>query len=227
MSVSIYRNILNGEMKRFGKFGKRIVDNLSVKGISINLVYNPQKQICINEMNKSDTLIFISHGSANAIFHRYCFGKKLDQILFDVNNISQLKGKKVIAISCGTARILGDVACQSTNGCKVYLGFLNRIHFSKKNKKPSSAKYHNFIISCYKDTFEQTIQDAIEYNWSFQKLKLVLEMELKRNIALRTQEFKDRNYSQYNNLGIGQSIFAVMNVANNIVLFGDGQQKVG
>jgi hypothetical protein len=226
MSISIYRNILNSEMKRFGKFGKILTEELLDKGISINLVYNAIKKVCLEEMLVTDTLIFITHGSSHAIFHRFGHGKTNDQILLNKENVDCLKGKKVIAISCGTARNFGVDAYGNGEGCKVYLGFINRIHFTKKNQKKSSEKYHLFIGSCYKDTFYHVIQQAILNNWNFEKIKLVLEIELMQTVTSRALEFQDIKPKSYLNHGIDQAILAVSSVANNIRLFGNGEETI-
>ncbi|MBP2002390.1 hypothetical protein J2Z69_003463 [Paenibacillus shirakamiensis] len=227
MSISIYRNVLNSEMKRFGKFGKRLAEELEGKGFSIKLVFNPIKRVCLSEMLEADTLIFITHGSATEIFHRFDHGKTNHQILLDKKNIECLRDKKVIAISCGTARNLGDEAYKNGEGCKVYLGFANKIHFTKLNKKEASAKYHVFIGDCYKDTFQYVIKEAILNNWTFTKIKLALETELMRTVTSRALEIQKARPQLYTNHGIGQAILAVSNVANNIKIFGNGNELIG
>lgn len=220
MTVTIYRNILNQEMKSFGKFSKKLAENLE-----ISLVYNSHKKLCLDEMANHDTLIFISHGSAHEIFHRFDHRFDRHQILVNRDNVKVLSDKKVIAISCGTARDLGSIACNNF-GCKAYLGFFNKIHFDKKNRMPASKKYHLFVTNCYKDTFYTVLENAIKNSWTFAKLKAVLEIELKKTVTERALELKHSKPDFYKNVGIDQAILAVSNVANNIGLFGDFQEKV-
>lgn len=226
MSISIYRNILNREMKRFGRFGKIIVEEVGLHGISIKLVYNAIKEVCLKEMLDSETLIIISHGSSNSIYHRLGHGKMDDQILLEKKNLRHLKGKKIIAISCGTARNLGPEAYNSGEGCKVYLGFLNKIHFTKKNNIPASIKYHVFIGDCYKEVFHFVIREAILNNWNFEKIKAVMEIELMRTVTSKAIKIQNEKPLFYRNHGIGQAILAVSNVANNIKLFGNGKERI-
>jgi hypothetical protein len=220
MTVTIYRNILNQEMKNFGKFSKKLAENLQ-----ISLVFNPHKKLCLDEMVNHDTLIFISHGSAHEIYHRFDHQTNRHQILVNRDNVKVLNDKKVIAISCGTARDLGLIACKDY-GCKTYLGFFNKIHFDKKNKMPASKKYHLFVTSCYKDTFYSVLENAIKNSWTFAKLKVVLEIELKKKVTERALEINKSKPEYYKNIGIDQAILAVSNVANNIGLYGDCQEKV-
>lgn len=225
MSIGVYRNILNQEMKRFGKFGKKIVHNLNLKGIDIKLIFEPKLTRCIYELNNHETLILISHGSPDGIYHKY--DKKLDnhQSLVNSSNLHLLTGKKVIAISCATARELGKIACED-GGCTSFLGFYNKIHFNKKNGKNPSIRYHMFISDCYKDTFSEVLERAILHNWSFNKIKLVLERELKRIVVTRAQDISEKYPRYYQVHGIEQSVIAVSHVAENIHIFGDGKQKI-
>lgn len=220
MSVTIYRNILNQEMKSFGKFGKKIAEKLK-----LSMIYNAKKELCLEEIIKHDTIIFITHGSAYAIFHSFDHRYERHQILVNRENIETLRNKKVIAISCGTARNLGAIAC-GEYGCKTYLGFYNKIHFDKKNKVPSSKKYQMFIANCYKDTFNEVLESAIKNSWTFSKLKLVLEIELRKTVTERALNLQQDKPEFYKNVGIDQAILAVSNVADNIGLFGDSQEMV-
>jgi hypothetical protein len=220
MSVMFYRNILNKEMKSFGKFSKKIAEKLGA-----NIVYSANKSKCISELKKHNTIIFISHGSANEIFHRYYHGSETHQILVNRENINILDEKKVIAISCGTGKNLGKMACDESN-CKVYLGFFNKIHFDKKNKQPTTKKYTIFVKDCYKDTFSSVLENAITNSWTFEKLKLVLEIELKKNVGTRALELGRKSPKLYQQIGIDQAILAVSNVAENICLYGDVKEKI-
>ncbi|KAB0442317.1 hypothetical protein [Lysinibacillus fusiformis] len=225
MTVGIYRNRLNQEIKRFGKFGKKIVESLNEKGITTELIFNPKVTKCILELKKHDTIVIISHGSADSIYHKFDGNKMNHQVLINESNLDILNEKKVIAISCGTARELGELACTSA-GCKTYLGFYNKIHFNKKNGNEPSLKYHMFISECYKDSFKEVLEMAIENNWTFNKLKLVMERELKKTVVERATNVREKHPRYYFAHEFDQSIIAVSDVANNIHLFGDKNEKV-
>lgn len=228
MTIGFYRNILNQEIKNFAKFSKKIVNKVNkmeIPGFEIGLIYNAKKEYCLKEIEKYDTVIFISHGSAKEIYHKYDFKEKKHQILLEESNIDLIKDKKVIAISCGTARELGPIACQ-IGACKVYLGFYNKIHFDKQNKSKASKKYYRFVGECYKDTFEYVIEQAIINEWTFEKTKEVLKIELRRNVTHRALTIKKTRPLYYKNNGLDQAILAVVDVANNTIVYGDSSEKV-
>lgn len=225
MSIGIYRNILNREMKRFGKFGKNIVTNLNGNNIEAELIFTPKLNNCLTKIRKHETIVFITHGSAENIYHKFDLKNSQHQVLIGKNNISILKGKKVIAISCGTARVLGENACKHA-GCITYFGFYNKIHLDKLNGNEPSLKYRMFISQCYKDTFEDVLQMALENKWTFSKLKIVMERELKKTVVSRAKLVNEEYPRYYKSHEYEQSILAVSNVASNIYLYGDEKEKV-
>ena len=232
MSIAIYRNKLNQEMKRFGKFCNSITDNLAGL-IGISLIFNENKSECLEHMKNHDTIIIVSHGGASEIYHRYGFDISRNQVLIssvDIHNnipnvIEAIKNKKIIAISCGTATSLGEVAC-AVGGCKTYLGFKHKIHFDKINKANPSHRYHEFLSKCYKEAFSIAIERGIRESWSFNKFKLVLKVELEKNVTKKALEIKSSKPNFYKNHGIDQAVIAVTNVSNDIHIFGDATQAI-
>lgn len=225
MSIAFYRNMLNKEIKNFAKFSKDIVCKFFESEKNVAMIYDAKKDFCLLEIEKYDTLVFISHGSKNEIYHRFDFKNKNHQVLLNQSNINILNNKKVIAISCGTARELGPIACEEGN-CKVYLGFYNKIHFDKLNKINPSKKYHNFVSHCYKDTFRNVIEQAITNEWTFGKTKEVLKIELRKVVTSRALAIKKERPRYFKNNGLEQAILAVIDVANNTYIFGDQNEKV-
>ncbi|OQD35997.1 hypothetical protein B1K97_00455 [Bacillus toyonensis] len=191
----------------------------------MDIIYSAHKSYCLNEIQKYDTIIIVSHGGPDAIYHKYDFKNSRHQILLNKDNLGILKDRKIIAISCATARELGREACKS-GGCKAFLGFYNKIHFDKLNKEIASRKYRFFVWECYKDTFAQVIEEAIKNNWTFGKLKEVLNIELRRAVTARALEIKRKKPKFYKSHGLDQAILAVTDVSNNINVFGDEQEKV-
>ncbi|GGH11322.1 hypothetical protein [Paenibacillus segetis] len=224
MSIVFYRNRLNREMKRFGKFSRLIVGNLE-EHHPVSMIYNPYKQKCLEEMSTHETIILITHGSPNELYHKYDHKNNDHQVLLNKDNAHLLKGKKVISISCATARSFGKEVCEN-DGCKVFLGFSNKIHFDKKNKKNASRDYRVFIGGCYKDAFSSVIEQAILNNWSFDKIKIVLGIELRNIVVTRAINMKSTKPNYFKNNGLDQAVFAVTNLSNNIMLFGDSQENI-
>ncbi|MEK4462835.1 hypothetical protein MHB56_11350 [Paenibacillus sp. FSL H8-0315] len=211
-------------MKRFGKFSKAITQNL-MEIQPINIIYNPYKQKCLDEMSMHETVIIITHGGPEEIYHKYDFKNKQHQVLLNKENISLLEGKKIISISCATGRIFGKEAWE-TGKCKVFLGFHSKIHFDKKNKSEVTKSYRNFIGSCYKDVFGFVIEQSILNNWSFDKIKTVLGIELRNTVISRALSLRNERPQHYVNIGLDQAIFAVTNLSNNIVIYGDAREKI-
>jgi len=225
MSVVIYRNMLNAEMKRFGEFSKTIANNLKHNNIETSIIFDDKKYRCLSNIQNHNTIIFIAHGSADTIYHKYDHKYDNHQPLINKENASVLKDKKVIAISCGTAKILGPYACTYA-GCKVYLGFLHKIHFNKKNEKPCSKKYREFLTICYKNCFAEIIEKAILEKWNFSKLALILKLKLNKTVVERAQLISKSKPMYYRYHGFDQAILAVTNVADNINVFGNDREIV-
>lgn len=226
MTVAMYRNRLNAEMKRFGNFTKRISNDLTALGIQSYIVFDDNKYRCLAQMKLYDTLIFVSHGRADTIYHKYDHINENHQPLINLDNCDILSEKKVIAISCGTAKKLGNYACNKGH-CKVYLGFFHKIHFDKVNKKKPSKKYIAFLTICYKECFSETIERAIVERWSFNKFKLFLKQKLQETVVNRANALSMSKPKFYKYHGIDQAVLAVMNVSDNIIIYGNPSEIVG
>lgn len=236
MSIAILRNKLNKEIKRFGKFSKTIAQDMNSRNIPVDVIFEQKKSICLSKIKKYDTIVIITHGNDDVLYHKYDFKLGHHQDLINsklINNSVELqntfKNKKIIAISCRTARVLGPAMCH--NGCcKAYLGFYNQIHFDKYNNRNNgyriSKEYCDLVNSCYKEVFTSVIEQAIVNRWSFNKLKNVLEIELKQKIINKSISFDCVKSSYYRKDIVGQAIIAVTDVANNIMVFGDSTEIV-
>lgn len=129
MAVVFFRNQLDSNMKRFGKFSKNIVERFP-RGQKVKIVYSPKKIDYILSLTPKDTFVIIAHGSSKEIYHRFIKHGAIHQNLLDTVTLPSSAGK-IIAISCGTARELGP-AYVERGICKAYLGFSTKLHFDKK-----------------------------------------------------------------------------------------------
>jgi hypothetical protein len=226
MSVLIYRNMLNGDMRRFSRISRKIVNGN--QGLRVTVNYEPKKIKFLYDIETHDTIIIFSHGSYDSIYHRFNTSDTTKiQTLIDNSNMDVLIDKKVIAISCGSAKSLGILAI--AYGCKAYLGFKGRIHYGiKGTHKVPSNKYHQFLKRCYKDTFEEIITEAIKFNWTFGKLEIVLGIALNNRVITELQKLlEERGVKYYYKYKFDMSVVAVAKVVDNIVLHGSKQVTVG
>lgn len=220
MTVLLFRNYLNREMKRFGKFLKRIEQSRdSSDENDFRLIFSPYVKDYYQALKENDTIIVVAHGSHDALFHKYDFKNKNHQILFDGNNLDLLSNNKIIAFSCGTATSLGKLATSGKH-CEVYLGLKHRLHFDKKNGNNCSGEYHQYLVNLYSKVFEEITTQAIENKWSFKKFERVLSLEL-RSTVMKTSDVLKKSDSFYHIDSKVQAILAVTNVAANIDILGN------
>lgn len=226
MAIVFFRNQLDANMKRFGKFSKRIVKNLSPKH-PVSVIYSPKKVHYISQLNSNNTFIIISHGSEKEIFHRFIeFDADNHQILLDLINPPSNAGK-IIAISCGTARVLGPEYVKRKL-CKAYLGFSTKLHFDKKQSKYQfvSPYYSRELKEIYKSVFEKVLSKAISKSWTFEKTARVMAFELKQT-AMRRVDYIKKTYPHYYEVKeINQIIVAITSVANGIKVLGNPYETV-
>lgn len=225
MSVIFFRNQLDANMKRFGKFSKRIVHELSAN-YPVKVIYSSKKIEYISSLNSNDTFVIISHGSSKKIYHRFIKYGANHQSLLDTTNPPQNAGN-IIAISCGTARELGP-AYVERGICKAYLGFSTKLHFDKKDSKYSfvSPYYSRELKEIYKSVFEKVLLEAISNSWSFGKTARVMDYELRKIAIQRVLNIKQKYPHYYIAKEIVQILVAVTSVSNGIVVLGDTNQKV-
>lgn len=213
-------------MKSFGGFLKSIQGICNSNGITTSTVYSQKKIHYLESFNSNDTCIIVAHGSPDSIYHRFDHNYHRHQILIDLNNLNNLNGGKIIAISCACARKLGPESVTSGN-CKVFLGFMNAIHFDKKDKNKRVCKYYEqYIKEIYKAVFYKVLTSAVLGNWTFEKLADRLEWELKREAMINAKAEREKNERAYIGRGINETIVAVTDVASSIRVFGDGSQTI-
>lgn len=227
MSVYIFRNKLNQEMRTFGSFTNNIVSEAKDTGIDVDVVFSPFKDDYLENFHSGNTYIIISHGSYSGIYHKYDRSYiPQHQVLVDINNLGRLQQTKIIAISCGTAKILGPQSV-SQGGCESFLGFVNAIHFDKKDKQCDVCKYYTlYIRELYKRVFSKVLSKAVIEKWTFKKLARVLEWELKQEAVKSAENEKRKGKHAYFGRGIEQSIFAVTSSAASIKIFGNGNATI-
>ncbi len=222
MVIKLFKNRLDDSMKRFGSFLSNI-QKKSTQQQSIELISDDKKQTYLKKITSDGTNIFVCHGAADSLYHRYHCSPK--QVLIDKN--SKKKLGKVIAISCGTGRELGKKLVDE-GYCSVYLGFNSKLHFNKKSSsvKYVSSYYSQYLKELYKEVFEEVLTKAIDNTWTFDKTARVLEWELRRKAVVKAQLKKEKHPHFYKVREINQTIVATTNVAKNIVVHGDRNNTV-
>lgn len=221
MGVMLFRNKKDDNMKRFGKFLKYISEKSAKQ--NLRLISSSDRNEYLKNIDENGTNIFVCHGSADSLYHRYhC---KNPEVLIDIS--TSLKMGKVIAISCGTGKNLGKVLVNN-KCCSVYLGFKSKLHFDKKESKFDyiSPYYSQYLKELYKEVFEEVLIKAIDNSWIFEKIARVLEWELRRKSVLKAQFKKEKYPHFYEVREINQTVVAATNVAKNIVVYGNGKEKI-
>ncbi len=220
MSVLLYRNICDKDMNSFFSI-PNIIHTKKSDGLKIELFSNRVKKLMIDKIPLFDTLIFVTHGDKENLYHSY----ENDDPLISLENIDLLNKKKVIAISCATANILGKVACEGQ--CLVYLGMKYNIHRNiKNNVRDTTTNFVNLIDNIYKNAFSHVLLLALEDNYTFSKLKTIMEIELNKEVYKQNQIEKEKNLRQYNLCKLNFTIEAVTNVVDNIIIHGNEKLKI-
>ncbi|WP_061591958.1 hypothetical protein [Streptococcus sanguinis] len=222
MPIVLFKNRLDGNMKRFGSFLKEI-QKKSIRRQNISLISGDKKRDYLSNIDSSGTNIFVCHGSKDSLYHRFHCSPK--QVLLDTT--TKLSLGKVIAVSCGTGRSLGKELVKNGN-CKVYLGFNTKLHFDKRNSQQTyiSPYYSQYLKEFYKEVFEDVLIKAIDSSWTFEKTRRVLEWELRKESVFKAQIKKVEYPHFYKTKEINQTVVAVTSVAKNIVIHGNGDEKV-
>lgn len=223
MSIGIYRNMFDRDIKKFGIFANEIKEKCVRNDIEI--VYSIDRQLCVESLKKHNIIIIITHGDTDAMYHRYRCPIEKRMTLIDCWKVHNdpdvrtlLADSIIIAISCATTRELGKAVINDSD-CTGYIGFRNNIHFNRNDGIDASDFYFNFISSCYQDVFSKTITDAINNEWSLFKFSTMLKMNALLRVTRNARELISESPNDYKKHGISYAIKAVVNVANNIETF--------
>lgn len=219
MSILIYKNVSDSGMKAFFSIPDLIVQES--KNEELEVFSHRTKSSFYEKIKDFSTLIFVTHGDKENIYHNYYE----DDSLISLTDLDKLNNKKIIAISCATAATLGKEACDSN--CLVYLGMKHSIHRDIKNndRAPENA-YIRMIDNVYKNAFSKSLTISIDRNFTFNKIKNILEIELIKHVEESNRLEKERNSRQYNLCKLKYTIEAVTNVVNNLLLHGNGELTI-
>lgn len=219
MSILIYKNNSDKDLKRLFSIPDEV--NKSVSEVDITIFNGRNKDRFYEQLSRFTTVIFVTHGDPNNIYHSLFDDDKL----IELGNIQLLDSKKVISISCCTAKELGKSACN--NECLVFLGMRHKLHMDIQDKNIiPEIHYINFVETIYKDVFSKCLVEAINKDFTFNKLKNMLEIELSREVQRKSDELKSCKARLYETNKIQYSIPAVLHVVNNILVHGNDQLKI-
>lgn len=230
MAILINRPILNKSLKRFGRF---------LKGLdyhpSTTVLLSPNRNIIKSHITQNDTLVFLSHGSEDKIYHKHDSVGSNCQILLDKSNIGLLKDKKVFSISCLTGIELGKEAI--SKDCKVYLGLNRYMEFEPSHKKISRMKkiggkstekfkierkdyYMRVLEERYKKVFYEVLDEAIIGKKSFKWVKLACEKRFARESQLNdiNEELVEKAHLRFAQMSL-------RHLSQSFVLQGDPFEK--
>lgn len=210
--------MLNKNISRFSIFLKK----LHLKHDNTHYIHSAIKNDFIKDLEKFDSIILCAHGSREEIYHRMSYtSQKQHQILLAENNVSYLKNKNIIAISCSSAHTLGEKAINK--GCKSYLGFKRNIHFQRKNKNTPKL-FYNLLRKCYIDVFYKVLDIAITQKLTIGSIKLILKNELSIEIDRVCSDFESNNFRLYKKYYLNELYTTIADVIANIEVLGDSKE---
>jgi len=221
MKIAAYQNISDREIKKICE----IADLLQSSFMDIDLISLRKCDNALNRLKEYETLIFFTHGSPTTLYHS--FNDQIALINSEDDTIKILNNKKVIAISCSTASVLGKKACEEE--CIVYLGMNKRLHFDilqDGENIEGTKNYQDFLKNIYYNAFSTALIIGFNNNVSFEKLKNIMKIELDKEVYKQNETIKQKNQRNYQLNKFQFSLNAVLHVSENIVVHGDSSQQL-
>ncbi len=228
MNIGIYRS-RDSKILNNSAFSEKIFQK--VKNIhSVDMIIDEDVNTCKQKIMRSDLVILFSHGSYQGMFHRFldndgCELKNIEWLIGTEKNPEIFSGKKVIAFSCMTAMRdingIGEKVIKD-HSCKVYFGFENYINRNLPEdylaKIPSDIDTKNFISSIYASVFSQTLNEAVERNFSFKKFAQLTKLLLLKSIKKKLQD----EFSNHVDFSMHlKGAIPVIETAESIIVLGD------
>lgn len=124
------------------------------------------------KIEKADVVIFCTHGAPNEILKyqpRPNHDKK-EYVLIDSSNIGILEGKKVLALCCDSARILGPLSVSGERRSQAYIGFDKPIVYDDG----FAPQTKNIVYVAYKKAFRDSIEYAIRTKCTVKEYRSIL-----------------------------------------------------
>ncbi len=145
----------------------------------------------LERIEKSDLVIFCTHGTRNTIMKYQKRDKYPDKdfVLIDEHNMGVLKGKNVIAFCCYSAKILGR-KCVDNAICKAYVGFEGPIDYDTDNHVSAQEKHKIYVV--YKTAFCEALKCGIEDNLSALDFKNYLLYRIRKGMVDAALNGQDR-----------------------------------
>ena len=160
MKIFIYWNRIDNDSKKIYKFLKK--DSFREELESKNEVYYHEPYISfqidksiLEKIASSDVVMFFTHGEEDAILKSKYIqqDQKKNFSFIDFENASILAKKKVIAICCDSAKVLGRYCVDTDIKSDFYIGFQDGIIYDDGAHK----NVRGLIYDSYSDAFEKTI----------------------------------------------------------------------
>ena len=174
--------------------------------------YSDRENI-INIILQNDLIIFLTHGCDDSILK--CRNNPVrsidDYILLNKENAIVLKGKKVIALCCSSAKTLGRYCVSDEIGCNTYIGFESDIVYD--NGK--ALKSRHVIYEAYKKAFKNAIDYLFVKKCTGEQFKTRLLIEMRKQAVNAVMNARDNSINSM-----------YINTIGGLVALGDVSSKL-
>jgi hypothetical protein len=141
---------------------KSLIDNVELRNSDISHRSALRK---IEESKDGDLILFLCHGGSDYI--RSGYDLSMDQessekeYFVSVKNISLLKEKRIICLSCNSNEKLAEMAIEA--GAKVFIGF-GDILFDEKKSFSADSGIKNTVVNNSKGEMRSILFEALRYS---------------------------------------------------------------
>jgi hypothetical protein len=223
VKIFLYWNYKDRDSKRIYQF----LNNAAFKeGLESRCDVVWQRMYCdfqlddklLNDMLTSDLLLFFTHGDDDAILKfRYNDEAAKEQFTFiNQDNATILKKKKVIAICCRSANILGKYCVGKNIESKFYIGFHRDLIYDEG----FTDDFKSIVYRTYSNAFEMALLNACSKEWTADKFVLMLQKNIIDMLTKEILNSKDRK------LGSISGITFHRKTAESLVVLGQSDQLI-
>lgn len=200
MNIFIYWNYKDNDSKKMYQFLNEsfFADNIGCnKIIKFKKAYEDfeiDDSLCADMVN-SDIILFFTHGDDDAILKFRYYNELVKErfIFLDKKNANLLKEKKVIAICCRSANLLGKYCIGENVQCKFFVGFQGDLIYNEG----FSDELKSLIYKAYSNAFKSAFIDAYNNKLTAERFVLILKKYISDMLTSEILSSPDRKLGSY------------------------------